>query len=300
MAFNDAFGFFGHYSFSSKPTHGRTIYESMSDSLGKSYNQDFNGLQSARLYADAVCLASAQYQIDRAANNRDVSKATELLVQLEKDYQVTPGPDDTLKQRRDFLSALVQVSKGNSKQVIESALFTLLGSDFISYEHLEPNTFPDQPGNVGVFSEPAETPKQFFIVPYISQTNVPITVEISIVENSEAPIAGETYTVDPDPRSTIEKITIQAVSGSSITATFTRSHEARTIATRPYPLWSSYARYSNIVLTVAAAGDAEKRRKVNELMAKATRGVSQWDIVSSIGFQLDSSSTGILNRVGLS
>ena len=43
MAFNDAFGLFGHYSFSSKPTHGRTIYESMSESLGDSYNKDFNG-----------------------------------------------------------------------------------------------------------------------------------------------------------------------------------------------------------------------------------------------------------------
>src|SRR4051812_12574058 len=103
MAFADAFTLFGHMAFSSKPTHGRAIYESLVDGQGDAYNRDFNGLQQARNYALAICLASAQYQLDRALNNRNPAKATELLGRLEQDFQVVPPPNATLPQRRAFL-----------------------------------------------------------------------------------------------------------------------------------------------------------------------------------------------------
>ena len=162
MAFNDAFGFFGHYAFSSKPTHVRSIYESMSENMGDSYNEDFNSLNPARLYANAMCMASAQYQLDRALNNRDPSKATELLVKLEKDFQVVPGYNDSLKQRRDYLVALSKIARGCSQSVIEESLRLILGNNFKSYTHLVAPSFPDNPGNCGVFGRPGETSKQFF------------------------------------------------------------------------------------------------------------------------------------------
>jgi hypothetical protein len=300
MFFNDAFGFFGHYAFSSKPTHGRSIYESMSEGLGESYNSDFDSLQSARLYATAVCLASAQYQLDKALNNRDPSKATDLLPKLEEDFRVTPGPYDTLKQRRDFLSTMVKVSRGNSKQVIEAALFAILGDEFVSYSHLAPVAFPTNPEYFGVFSNRNEPVKQFFITKAVSVVGSPITVDYTVIPGSDLPMARETYTVDPDPRSTIETVTIDSVVGSSLTATFYRSHEPGTIATRPYPFWSSHGRYSTIVVKLSAAQNSEKRRKMNELMTRAARGVSQWAIVSDQGsFVLDSSTSGILGSTVL-
>lgn len=295
MAFNDAFGIFGHYAFSSRPTHGRSIYETIVENQGDSYDSDFSSLQSARLYADSICLASAQYQLDRALNNRDVSKATELLTQLEKDFQVTPGQNDTLKQRRDFLVAVVKVSKGNSQGAIESALKSAIGDDFISYTHLTPTLFPEFPGSTGIFPRDGEPIKQFKIVPYIATTGTSITVPISVVEHSEYPIAGESYIVDPDPRMNIEKITIESVSGNSITTTFSRAHEPMSSATSPYPLWSSYARYSNITVSHSAVSDPEKRRKINEIMSRSARGVSQWAIVSGSGFILDDTVRGIMN-----
>ncbi len=300
MAFNDAFGIFGHYAFSSKPTHGRSIYESLSDGMGDSYNSDFSSLQSARLYADSMCLAHAQYQLDRALNNRDVSKATELLTQLEKDYQVSPGQRDTLKQRRDFLSAMIKVSRGNSQSVIESALGTLLGSNFVAYEHLTPTTFPPSPGDVGVFAKTNEIVKQFAIGPAISTIGTPISVAFYSMGDSATPMPGERYTVDPNPLSTIEQITIISVGVGAIEAIFSRAHEAGTVAVTPYPFWISSARYSRVVVTLSVAQDPETRRKINELMARASRGVSQWGIVSDQGsLILDSPVRGIIGSSGL-
>jgi hypothetical protein len=300
MAFNDAFGFFGHYSFSAKPTHGRAVYEAISENMGESYNSDFNSLNSTRLYASAVCIASAQYQLDRALNNRDVSKATELLIQLEKDFQVTPGRLDTLKQRRDFLSALVKISKGNSQGAIEAALSTLLGTDFVSYSHLTPEPWPSDPGTKSIFGNSGETVKQFKITDCIATTGVPIDVRFSIVGSSDVPIPGEGYIIDPDPTTNIEKIFIEAVAANVLTATFYRSHEIGALATRPYPFWSSDRRYSTVVVVLSAAQDAEKRRKINDLMARASRGVSQWAVVSDQGsFILDSSTSGILGSTVL-
>jgi hypothetical protein len=283
MAFADAFSLFGHRAFSSKPTHGRSIYESMLDSQGDAYNKDFNGLQQARLYAQAICLASAQYALDRAGNNRNPATATELLAKLEDDFQVVPPPTATLPQRRAFLSALVRISHGNSQSAIEGALSLLLGSDFFSYTHSAAAPWPPSPGTVGVFAAAGSEIKQFTITPAISITGTPITVGYTLNSESNAPMAGETYCVDPDPRRATEQIAILATHTGTITATFTRAHEPGTLATRPYPLWISKRRHSSITTTVAAATDPEKRRMINELMAKAARGVSTWQIVHNAG-----------------
>lgn len=301
MAFNDAFGLWGHLEFSSKPTHGRSIFTSLSDGMGESYNVDFNGYQQGRLYAQSICLATAQYQLDRALNNRNPAKATEILGQLEDDFQVTPGPYATLKQRRDFLSALFMVATGNSQSAIEYALQKVLGSDFVSYTHLTASPWPPTPGTVGIFPKVGDAIKQFSILDAISTIGSPVTVRYSITPTfGDLPLAGETYVFDPDPRSTIENVELISVNSTTITAVFTRSHEIGTVATRPYPLWTSSRRYSTVIVSLSAAMDSEKRRLVNEIMSRAMRGVSQWCMVSDIGpLVLDSSTSGLLGYTTL-
>ena len=282
MAFNDAFGLWGHWAFSSRKTHGRALYEAALDAQGDAYSKDFSSLEQGKQYARAIVFATVQYQLDRALNNRNPAKATDLLGRLEQDFQVTPGPNDTLPQRRSFLAALAMVSQGNSRGVIEAALSAILGSDFVSYT---PGTsgspWPSSPGTVGVFSN--SVPKNLVINDAVSRLGSPISVSYSVVGESDLPISGETYTVDPDPRRSIEQITITALTSTHLTASFSKAHDPGTAAVRPYNLWASPQRLSLIVVSLAAAKDPEKRRKVNELMARATRGVSQWSIVSDQG-----------------
>lgn len=291
MPLTSAFTPPGHFAFSSRPSHGESLYRTLRDNFGDTFSVADDGLQQARLYAQAMCLAAAQYQIERAANNKDPLTASELLGVLERDYQVVPSQHATLPERRAYLAAIQRISRGNRREAIEDALRMLLGPDFIEYRTNQPDTTvppwvftaPRFPGEVGVFCASGAKKKVFSIDPVVLTTGVPIEVAITPLGGTDMPMAGETFCVDPDPRRNIEQVTIDAVSGNTITATFTMAHESGTLATRPHPYWISYQRYDYIIVSVAAASDAEKRRKVNDLMGRALRGVSQWGIMHNAG-----------------
>lgn len=305
MPLTSAFTPPGHFAFSSKPSHGESIYRTLRANFGDVFLTDFDGLQQARLYAQAMCFASAQYQFDRALNNRKPSTATELLPVLEHDYQVIPSPHATLNERRDFLTAFQKIGRGNRREAIEDALRTLLGSDFIAYRTTARSDIvatPASPSTPGVFLAAGAKKKVFSIDVAVSVVGSPITVPFTSLGGTDTPLVGETYCVDPDPRRNIEQVTIAGVGVGTITTIFTHSHEPGTLAARPHPFWSSNQRYSVVVLSHLgkAWNDPETRRKINELMARAVRGVSTWDIISDAGtFVLDDPVRGILDATAL-
>lgn len=288
MPLFSAFTPFGHLAFSGRKSHGESIYAALKDNFGDTFDLDSAGShQGARLYALAMCLADAQYQLDRAGNNRNPETATELLALLEHDYQVSPPPTATLPQRRAVLAALRKISQGNSRGAIEAALTILLGSDFIEYRTTalaDVVTWPSSPGTVGVFARPDAQKKAFKLTEAISITGIPLTVHYTAIGGSEAPVPSETYCVDPDSRNpSIEQITISTATATTITATFEKSHEPGACMVRPLPLWVSNQRTDVAVVSLAAATDPETRRKVNELLGKALRSVSQWYVVHNLG-----------------
>lgn len=306
MPLTSAFTPPGHFAFSSKPAHGQSIYETLRANFGDVFLTDFDGsLQQARLYAQAMCLASSQYQLDRALNNRTPQKATELLGVLERDYQVIPSPRSTLEQRRAYLSAFQKITRGNRREAMEDALRTLLGADFIEYRTTQRANIvasPASPGSVGVFAPAGTKKKVFRIDATVAIIGVEVDFSVTPLGGTEFPLVGETYCVDPDPRRNIEQITILSADPAlgDCTAVFTKSHEFGTLAVRPHPYWISNQRYDVIVVSVAASQDPETRRKVNELMARAARGVSTWDIISNAGtFILDHPTRGILDATPL-
>jgi hypothetical protein len=68
--------------------------------------------------------------------------------------------------------------------------------------------------------------------------------------------------------------------GNALVATFANAHGVGCIGTTmPYPYWSSTKRHSLIVLTAAAAASLDVRRKVHALMKRIAREVSTWEIV---------------------
>lgn len=289
MPLTSAFTPPGHFAFSSKPSHGESIYRTLRDNFGDVFLTDFDGLQQARLYAQAMCLASAQYQLDRALNNRTPAKATELLAVLEHDYQVIPNPHATLEQRRAYLTAFQVIGRGNRREAMEFALRTLLGSDFIEYRTTQVADIvatPASPGTVGVFAAPGAKKKVFELDAAVSIINTPLTVPVTTLAGTDFPTIGETYCVEPNPRRNIEQITILDTDPhfGFITATFTKSHEPGTLAARPHPWWISNQRLDTIVVSQFAATDPETRRKINEIMARITRGVSTWQIIINSGF----------------
>ena len=288
MPLFSAFTPLGHYRLSAAKPIAQTIFETLVAGQGDLFDESFDSRQSARLYAQAMCLGSAHLQLERAGNNRKPNKAIELLSQLEKDYQVTPSYNASIQDRQAVLTARSKTSRGARRESVEDALRSLLGDDFVRYETIDAAdlvTWPASPGSVGVFAAAGAEKKVFSLDAAVSLTGTPLSVRITLIGNSNPPIPGETYCVDPDSRGSPEQITISQVllSGARIVATFTRAHEAGTIATRPHPMWISNQRCNLIVVTETAAMDPETRRKLNEQMERMLRGVSRWGITTDLG-----------------
>jgi hypothetical protein len=306
MRFSAFAPFSGGFAFSSKPPHGQAIYESLRDSFGSTYEESFEGLQQARLYAQARCLGASQYQLDRAANNRNPLKTTELLPSLERDYQIVPAYGSTLTERRRVVAARAITTRGSRAEAVEDALRTLLGDDFISYSTTataDAETWPPVPGDVGIFARAGVQKKLFRVDVNITRIGALLSLPFTSLGGTARPIRGETYCVSPDSRDpNIEQITIVGVSsdGTELLATCSKPHAAGTLAVRPHPLWISSKRYNRIVVTFAAATNPETRRKINELMRRQLRGVSQWCVVHNEGtFRFGSATRARLNSTRL-
>ncbi|HEY3254600.1 MAG TPA: hypothetical protein VGJ91_11650 [Polyangiaceae bacterium] len=303
MPYPSRFTPYGMLSYSSRQTHARAIYDVLVEGVGDSFDTDPDGLEAARLYATAMVLGSAQYQLDRAGNNRRPLKATELLGLLEKDYQIVPAPDATLNERRRELAARARISKGNRRGAMEYALRTLLGDDFIEFRTVsvaQAVSSPAEPAAIGAYPPRGTAKKTLRIAVPISQVGVPISVPFAAVGESQLPIAGERYSVDPDTHCpNIESVTLAAVSGLTLTATFSKPHGAGAVATNSNPAWISNKRYVTVVVTLPAAKDPEKRRKIHEFMERAARGVTQWAIAQSTPgfFTCDHAALGLTDCV---
>jgi hypothetical protein len=298
MPYPSMFTPYGMMAYSSRQTHARAIYDVLVAGVGESLDTSPGGLEAARLYATAMVLGSAQYQLDRAGNNRKPLKATELLALLEQDYQIVPAPDATLNDRRRELAARARISKGNRRGAMEYALRTLLGSDFIEYRTVDAASAvasPASPETIGAYLSRQTGKKTFRLMQNVFTVGTPVSVGFDVIGQSQRPIAGETYSFDPDTRSpNIESVTLADVQGTTLTAVFTKPHEAGSIATNSNPAWISNKRYVSVIVTLKAAKDPETRRKINEYMARAARGVAQWEIFHNQGqFTSDDSVLGL-------
>lgn len=104
---------------------------------------------------------------------------------------------------------------------------------------------------------------------------------------------GQTVTIQGECTASIERVTVEGVSlsaqgtaaeGPCFLATFTQPHDAgASISTGAFPYWGSYQRCLYVVLTAAAAADRETRRKLDEYLRKAVRGVDSWAILAATG-----------------
>lgn len=304
MGFSAFSRFNGGFRFSSRAPHGRRIYEALKSGQGDTYEESFDGRQSARLYAAAMSLAAAQYQTDRALNNASPLTATELLGKIENDYQIVPNYNQTLQERRVIADARLKVTRGARRESVEDALRTLLGSDFVAYETTGPGdrmVWPAAPGDVGAFKRAGSPKKAFRLTEYVGRFGVPLEVSVEKVEGLDLPMPGETLTVEPDTRHPhIEKITITAATDTTITATFGKPHAKGALALTPHPAWISSQRYSRVVVSFAAATNPETRRKVNEVMSRMLRGVSRWFICHDQGsWLIQDPQRGLLDRTVL-
>ena len=297
-----AFTRFGHLRFSSKPPPAKPIYESIVASLGgdgKNFAIVPGSRQDATAYAQAMGLARARLTIQRAGNQKFPSKVTDLIAVREEEYGIVPSATATMSQRRAALVAAKLLPLGASQTVVENALRGLLGADFLAFRPTTtaeavswPTNLGDQPMNLQAPSVPRKLFKTIDSVPAPGTLRIrahQIAVPTAPGSNTNAPLFGDMMVWDPENDARTEKLFLETTTNLGggvwvLQSTFASAHDPGvTVTTQPYPMWTSSKRHSLVVLTNAAASDPDRRRQVNELMAKILRGVSTWDITDGSG-----------------
>lgn len=275
----------------SAPSEAQKIYDALVASLGEpgeNYAVTPGSREDGWCYAMARCLAVVRLALIHAGKQIEADCVTEYIGDREAEWQIVPGPTDTLLQRRATLKARKLLPRGARREAVLDALQTLLGSAFVWYRTTKPNeivTWPlnggDQPMNLQL---PALERKRLSITqPITVGLGAPQAVTYQMADAGQpALLAGDVLLVQPENLARAERVTVASVSalGGTFTATFHGVHDTGSLATTaPMPIWVSSQRLDLIVLTAAAALDLETRRKANDLLQRLLRGVSTWALV---------------------
>lgn len=289
-----AFAQFGHFSFTAKPSVHEQFYRAYVANVKDAFDMSEGTHAEATAYARSKAAARAARTLERAGNAVDPLKATEILPNLEKDFGVIPGPFQDTPSRRRAVSVLKKLPAGGTYTAMRAALVTALGSDFLALRLLVGGEIVSVKGDAYLVSpRPEITPKICRILDPITNTRgggagANITVFYANIDPTAGDVlfvAGDQVVIDPNSSAQAEKLTAIAAAGvgTSRTVTFAgalKSHDAGAIVTTlNQPYWWSTRRTMMIVVTQAAAQSLEKRRVVDELMAKMVRGTAQWSIV---------------------
>lgn len=277
------FSSFGLLRFSSKPSVARKIYDAQKKNYGSGFDFTIGTHAEARLYASAMGLGRAAAAIERAGSATDYGKIYELIPVAEKDWGAKPGATATIAERRTGLQRQYRINRGSRPESLDDELATLLGDDFIAVRAVAPDeavsNIDDGPYN---FTRIELEPKIVTLAEPVGTLGVPLTVAYSYDDNLPAVLIqkGDVLTVQPENTGLAEVVTVTGATSSSLTATFTKAHDAFCYATTGHwpNLWSTQ-RFLYVVVTEEAAADFETRRKIHELMHRLVRATTQWAIV---------------------
>lgn len=298
---------------SSKPSHAERFYRALvatvtGDDGRTAYSMAEGSRMDGFFYASAMAMARTRYLLEHAGHEIKPTHVTENIAKREDEYGAVPADGDTLAARRAVLAARRLLPNGAAQTNIENALAELLPDDFLAYiptpagtEVVSPTAIAGQPMNL----QRGEIPNVLFrLVDYVSGampgsytaridaldpatstvtessstvTSLRVNVGDKMVVSANAPDMAEVVTI------TATGINAGPPAYRTITATFTKPHATDAVCVvGDWPYWHSTKRLSLVVLTIAAAMDGEKRRKVNDQMQRQARGVSRWQVAGGV------------------
>jgi len=282
--FSSDFEPFGFLEFSGQEPLAKRIYDSLRESLGDAF---VGADQDAGTYADAMCFAAAQMQIDCAAAQDDPNQANYLLEALERDYKILVPHGATIEERRTELLAAQLAAAGSRRSVIQDGLFAILGDELLGWRFmkLDPS---DENSEVKlhtltpVFVPPTTTVK----VIQFTETIMPgeqIVAYKWITRPTSGLTKGDKFTVDLATFSTKETVTVDPVSFGRLRATFTKPHNPGvTATTAPQPFWSSTKSHCMIVVSDLVLNDPTLIAKVHAFMRKALPATATWALCQTV------------------
>jgi hypothetical protein len=300
-----AFSTLGLFELSGREPDARAIYAQTIEGFdgtsngGKSYDTSVGTRMEAIAFVMAMAAGRLSLRARQAAEQAQPSKAVELLPLMEAQHGIVPGPTDRMSVRRAAVAQRARLPAGAGREAIESDLISILGSDLIAYHTQTIGTGAVYPTNLGdapmTLKLPSTSRKIVALADSVPFVGVPLTVRYRIpvlrVNGIEDPSneldVGDVVVFEVGALGQMDRVTVtdKGISGGirTITTTFTRPHSNGVFGyTQPIPYWISTQRHSTVAVTAAAANDPEKRRKVNEYMARALRASSTWAVVEAV------------------
>jgi len=307
-----AFTRYGHLRFSSKPSHGERFYRAIYNALGGNYSTDIGSRAEAAIYARAMRLARAKGTLQKAGNQNDPRRVTEMLPAKEAEYGIVPGLRDNVFDREAALMLKRKLPLGARYTAVTAALSGAIGTDFLYYrvtKRSEITTFPASPGAgpgnwVGT-SKPIATVR---LISPVSITGTPTQAFYEAVDPDGVSqiVAGVNVVVSTNNIGIAERVFATAADPSSFTATFANAHDSGDVCTTAqFPYWTSNQGHVLVIVKPAAARDPEKRRRVNQVMKQIMRTWVTWSILPSTNgtstdvFTIDDPVLGLTDNAGI-
>lgn len=197
---------FGFLEFSGAPSECEKVY----NTLVESYRDPKTGQmtidtsvgthQEAKIYGWACAIAAARVTLRRAQSELRSENSYELLESHERKFGMTPGPNDTVAQRRAALAAKQKLARGPRYEAIQEALRAIYGDLLVAYHPIsigQATALPPNPADwlaPGHFPRPDSVAKSIRILTAVARTNAPTNV---CAEYSESNITGGTALSEP-------------------------------------------------------------------------------------------------------
>ena len=300
------------YRLSAETPRAQLHYEAMVANHGGQYDMTAGSRQEAFCFAGALQVARVEQRMREAARQNFADEVCEFMPVREAEYGLIPGPTDTMPTRRAAFRRAKKLHTTWTRTEIEEALKELLGSDFLAYRPTPLADVERWPASLGAAPQNLAATNVTRKVVRITQAvsaglGSPQTVTYrmfdptlgAVIDTAAAGAAGglavgDKFVVEPNVSGISETVTVAAVFQAfgavpigqlpvtSFTATFQKPHTNGCLCfTHAFPRWISTKRHSLIVVTAAAAIDADKRRLVDRQMRRMVRASSTWDIVQS-------------------
>jgi len=237
----------------------------------------------AKVYANAKEVAYLQLSSRVAGRQYIPTEATDLLPKLEWEHDLVPKATDDLATRQTAVAVAAKLTGGASRANVVAVLTSLLGSDFIAYVTRPKSDLSLPALNAANYVKPGTPAFVGRTIGHLTKVSGPAVVQYERVGGRVTPLQiGETILIDPGITRP-EVVELQDVTETTFTAEFTLPHAGGTVFTTGRSIWApTTLRHNVIVLTSAAARDAEIRRKVNVVLRKLLRATSTWSIVEQV------------------
>ncbi len=286
----------GLLELSGREAKAKSIYRAMVAAHGGQFDMTpGESHQEAKCFATAIARARADKALARAHQQAYAARVDELLPVREQEFGIVPPWNATFTERRaEVVRRRARPDIWNQVR-IAAALQELIGDDFIAYRPTPladadrwPAALGDQPQNLQL---PSVARKLIRITqPITVGLGAPQAVTYELVSTPQSPdqegdadlIAGDSVVVEPEIFGITETVVVAAVTGATFTATFDKPHTTDCLgSTAPYPKWVTTKRHNLVIVTPAAAIDAQIRRSIDTAMRRMVRASSTWDIVDS-------------------